>query len=153
MGSFFEFRQNNTGGSFEIDDEAGISILVIVEADGPEDANRRAQELGIYFDGCEDDRDCSCCGDRWSAQWSDDQGEPVPSQYGVPLIDVKPDPRWPSLGEHSWAGNSPEAWVHLKDGRKFGFHKVNGVFVYKGDTADLQAEGELTLRGMKELES
>lgn len=25
----------------------------------------KAQGIGIYFDGCADNKDCECCGDRW----------------------------------------------------------------------------------------
>jgi hypothetical protein len=62
---FFEFSQDASGGSFDIDDAKGIGPSVWVEALSADDACLRAQSLGIYFDGCESGRDCDCCGDRW----------------------------------------------------------------------------------------
>lgn len=149
MSLWYEFRQNNSGGSFVFDETSGISVHVIVEADSAADANERARRIGLYFDGCESGADCDCCGDRWYAQWNDDEGDPVPSEYGTPLIDVAPDPRWSSLGG-GWMGENPECYVHLKDGRFFGFVKVDGRYVYAGDPEDLV---EVLPTAHKEIES
>ena len=65
--AWFYFSQNNSGGSFSIDDAAGIGPEVWVEAEDVASANDRAETFGVYFDGCYDDTDCPCCGDRWSA--------------------------------------------------------------------------------------
>lgn len=65
MSKFFRFHQNNSGGSFDIDDERGIGPNVWIEADDADDANARAQEIGIYFDGVDKGEDCECCGNRW----------------------------------------------------------------------------------------
>lgn len=73
---FFEFDQNNSGGSFDTDDKRGIGPRVWIEALNTEDANARAERIGIYFDGCEDGMDCECCGDRWSPAWGDGVAEP-----------------------------------------------------------------------------
>jgi hypothetical protein len=75
---FFEFDQNNSGGSFHIDDERGLGPRVWIEALDANDANARAEHLGIYFDGCSNGRDCPCCGDRWSAAWRDESGKREP---------------------------------------------------------------------------
>lgn len=96
---FFEFHQNNSGGSFDIDDERGIGVNVWIEALNAADANDRAERLGIYFNGCSDGRDCDCCGDRWSAQWSDDRGSDKPD------LDEKYDFGWHDT-----------VYVHLLDG-------------------------------------
>lgn len=64
---WFNFRQNNSGGIFR-----DPAINVWVEARDAEEANKRAASIGLYFDG---DGDCSCCGNRWHEQWSDDRGE------------------------------------------------------------------------------
>jgi hypothetical protein len=69
---FYLFRQNNSGGSFVIRDEDGIGVVVCIEALNADDANRRAEAIGIYFNGCDDGRDCNCCGDRWSPVWKDE---------------------------------------------------------------------------------
>jgi hypothetical protein len=63
--AFYAYRQNNSGGSFHIDESAGISRCVVVEANSSDEADRKAIEIGLYFNGCEIGRDCSCCGDRW----------------------------------------------------------------------------------------
>jgi hypothetical protein len=60
---WYEFRQNNSGGSFVMDDD--VSIYVLIQAASNYEANAKAQDIGIYFDGCSDGRDCDCCGDRW----------------------------------------------------------------------------------------
>lgn len=74
---FFEFAQNNSGGSFDIDDARGLGPRVWVEACDASHANSRALGLGIYFDGVRNGSDCDCCGDRWSAQWCG-EGEDTP---------------------------------------------------------------------------
>ncbi|WDM16709.1 hypothetical protein J3S85_37725 [Streptomyces lavenduligriseus] len=108
---FFTFDQNNSGGVFDIDTAAGISAYVIVEADTAEEANERAESIGLYFDG---EGDCSCCGGRWSAQWSSDKGDEVPSIYGEPVQDYDFRYRWMD-------GDNPEAFVHFADGRVQGY--------------------------------
>ena len=85
---FYTFSQNNSGGSFVNSDLEGISEYVIIEALNAENANNRAEEIGIYFDGCDDGRDCDCCGDRWYSTDNND-GEEVPSIYGKPLENME----------------------------------------------------------------
>lgn len=62
---FYLFVQNNSGGSFYIDDELGIGVNVAFEANSEEEAIERAKNV-IYFDGVSKGLDCPCCGDRWS---------------------------------------------------------------------------------------
>lgn len=62
---YFEFNQNNSGGSFEVDEKAGIGHSVIIEANNAIHANAIAENIGIYFNGCDSGSDCPCCGDRW----------------------------------------------------------------------------------------
>jgi hypothetical protein len=106
---FYVFRQNNSGGYFEINDD--VTQFVIIEADGHEDANSRAVEIGIYFEGVDRDLDCSCCGDRWDEAWSG-EGEPEPELYGKPVAAYKP-----------WSHNpgQPYAYIYYKDGNKASF--------------------------------
>lgn len=66
---FFHYRQTNSGGSFVIDDERGIGPHVWVEAHSADEANKLAEDLGLYFDGA---GDCDCCGNRWSEAWRED---------------------------------------------------------------------------------
>jgi hypothetical protein len=62
---FYTYSQNNSGGSFDIDLELGIMKYVIIEANSADEANDRAEDIGLYFNGCDAGRDCECCGDRW----------------------------------------------------------------------------------------
>jgi len=88
---FYEFRQTNSGGFNVIDKERGLNKFVIIEASSPEKANRIATDhVGIYFDGCAEGLDCSCCGDRWNRADSYDGGE-EPSLYGSPITDFYKD--------------------------------------------------------------
>lgn len=68
---FYVFHQNNTGGRFIIDKENGIGEYVFVEATSLKDAVNKAEDIGIYFDGCGSGLDCSCCGDRWYPPYGD----------------------------------------------------------------------------------
>jgi hypothetical protein len=77
---FFLFRQNNSGGSFVINDNVAHSV--IIEAYSPKEADARAEAIGVYFDGCMTGRDCDCCGDRWSSQWGNEDGTDTPLIYG-----------------------------------------------------------------------
>ena len=60
----YEFRQNNSGGVLDVDEN--VCKWMFIEAENSEQANKIAQDLGVYFDGCENGQDCDCCGDRWS---------------------------------------------------------------------------------------
>jgi hypothetical protein len=59
---YYEYDQNNSGGSFIQDDK--VTHRVFVECDNSVDAKWWASKLGIYFDGVADGIDCPCCGDR-----------------------------------------------------------------------------------------
>lgn len=64
---WYKYRQNNSGGRFDIDDD--VSVHVLIQAEDKYAANRKAEEVGIYFEGCSQGRDCDCCGDRWDEAW------------------------------------------------------------------------------------
>lgn len=98
---FYTFPQNNSGGSFVVDEEAGIAETVIIEAHSADDANFRAERIGIYFNGVDSDMDCECCGDRWCET---DEGQDVPSYYGTPIENLEP----------SWYRN--RFFIHMLDG-------------------------------------
>ena len=79
---WYEYSQNNSGGSFVIRPQFGIGPRVWIEAASPEEADERALNLGIYFNGVEDGHDCDCCGDRWYPQWDDGEEYPaIDSQW------------------------------------------------------------------------
>jgi hypothetical protein len=61
--NWYEYRQNNSGGSFTSNDD--VAHYVLVQATSPKEANDKAESFGVYFDGCHNGYDCTCCGDRW----------------------------------------------------------------------------------------
>ena len=78
---FYTFSQTNSGGIFEVDNHRGISQFVIIEADSADQANERAETIGLYFDGCDIGYDCDCCGDRWYR--ASYEGSEDPEVYGL----------------------------------------------------------------------
>lgn len=63
--NFYEFRQNNSGGSFN----TKMPLYMWIEASSKEEACAIAEEHGVYFDGVDEGMDCPCCGDRWYRPW------------------------------------------------------------------------------------
>ncbi len=70
---WFEFRQNNSGGSFVYNENVGREVYIQARTAG--EANEIAESIGIYFDGVSDGYDCECCGDRWYSQWDNTDGK------------------------------------------------------------------------------
>jgi hypothetical protein len=101
---FYTFIQNNSGGRFEVDEKAGIGTTVIIEAIDLPHAQSRAEQIGLYFDGCERGLDCSCCGDRWYTPWEDDVYL-EPSIYGE------------SVYTHTSGLFRQDAFIHRIDGK------------------------------------
>lgn len=111
---FYEYRQNNSRGGFDFDADNGISVHVIIEADSADEANRKAEDIGLYFDGR---GDCPCCGNRWYEQWDDQDADSVPSIYGTPIQDHDFEEGY----SFKWIKDGPEAYVHFKDGKIQGY--------------------------------
>ena len=107
---FFTFGQNNSGGVFNLTDD--VTHWVIIEAGEATEANAKLEHLGGYFNGCESGRDCDCCGDRWSAQWEEDAGEPEPLIYGQTPAEYIADTSF------LWMPEGKEVVIHYADGRK-----------------------------------
>jgi len=101
---FYSYSQNNSGGSFVHDAEAGIGHYVIVEAKSALDADRRAESIGLYFDGS---GDCECCGNRWSEQWSD-EGKDKPMIYDQDVSE--------GVYKESWMDWGLPSYIHYADG-------------------------------------
>lgn len=107
--AFFHYSQNNSGGSFDWSD--GVGHHVVIEAPNAAMADAKLETVGGYFDGCDDGRDCSCCGDRWSRAWK--AGDAEPMVYGSPAAEHCDDKTM------TW-GRGPEqaeVIVHYLDGR------------------------------------
>lgn len=115
--NFYRFRQNNSGGEFHIDD--AVSVEVLIQAASANEANHKAKEVGIYFDGVDKGIDCECCGDRW---WAVDHPLESFVTYdrsngwnGVTRKDVREyaqvvaDDDW-------WATDKPSVIVYFADG-------------------------------------
>jgi hypothetical protein len=109
---WFNFRQNNSGGSFYFDKAKGLTVEVLIEAEDAASANSIAEEKGIYFEGIDDGIDCSCCGDRWYRVSNGEPGEPVPSLYGQPLSEASLWTRWSDREK-----DQKEVAIHYLDGR------------------------------------
>ena len=106
---FYHFSQNNSGGAFDLTDK--LTHHVIVEAESAERANDKLESLGGYFDGCESDRDCPCCGDRWYPAWSS-EGCAEPMVY-----DTKPQDHGKGNNRMLWMEPGKNVVVHYADGR------------------------------------
>lgn len=102
---FYTYSQNNSGGGFDFD-QSGISHFVIIEAESPQQADEKATSIGIYFNGCDDDIDCPCCGDRWYSA-SDYNESETPSIYG----------KHPSKYKCMFFKDKPHTFVHYTDGK------------------------------------
>lgn len=79
---FYTFVQTNSLGTWVVDAELGG--LTVIEAYSSEEANERAQALGIYFNGVKERKDCECCGDRWYSVTAGD-GKDKPEYYGTEI--------------------------------------------------------------------
>ena len=77
---WYTWRQNNSGGRF-----IEPAHFVSIQAPTHTAARRVAADIGVYFDGCSDGRDCPCCGDRWDD--FPDVAE-MPEVYGEPMRKV-----------------------------------------------------------------
>jgi hypothetical protein len=60
---FYEFSQNNTGGSFVTNSQ--VCHRLLIEAASEAEAELKAESMGVYFNGVDEGMDCPCCGDRW----------------------------------------------------------------------------------------
>ena len=106
---FFEYIQNNSGGHFDYNKKRGITHFVVIEAANADLANKRAEDIGMYWDGCETRRDCPCCGDRWCPQYDNSDGTEAPEVYGQPVTQATTGFAWMKSGR--------EIAVHYADGR------------------------------------
>ena len=108
---FYTYDQNNSGGDFILNDR--VTYTVIIEADSPSQADLKAEEIGIYFNGCDDGRDCPCCGDRWYPK-HDDDGTTTPEIYG----------KHPKKHNETFSKKGEAyCYVYYKDGNKETFVK------------------------------
>lgn len=123
--SWYNYRQNNSGGSFVYDEYSGISVNVWIEADNAVHADDRAINIGLYFDG---DEDCSCCGDRWSSKssyWNDDAEDEDPPEPNEPIYKDEFN-SWDII--HKWRPDGEyETFVHPLGQEFYGAHATTEV--------------------------
>ena len=104
---FFLYSQNNSGGSFIVNENIGHEV--IIEANDYNHANKRAEEIGIYFNGINDGMDCSCCCNRWDEEWSNEDATNEPEIYGKSIKDYKP---------RTWFEDEEIVMIYYLDGTK-----------------------------------
>lgn len=122
--NWYKYRQNNSGGSFHIDDD--VSIYVLIQATSTDEADIKAQEIGIYFNGCQDDYDCDCCGDRWyGADWPMEEFSVYYwKERGSKVFNNVRDYAQAVADEDIWAKyKKPSVIVYYADGSKELFYK------------------------------
>jgi hypothetical protein len=112
---FYEFEQNNPGGRLDVDDI--LCHRIFIEAESYDEANKIAEDLGIYFDGVEEGMDCECCGDRWCPAYSTID---KPIEEYVRNISIK----YPFLD----VSGKPESRIFYKSGK---------VLTFEGGTGNL----------------
>ena len=104
---FYTYDQNNSFGVFDVDDN--VTFTVIIEASSASEADDRAESIGIYFDGTDEDGpDCPCCGDRWSRAWEGSDKE-TPTVCGKPAEDYQEG--WAKPGQ-------PYLYIYYANGDK-----------------------------------
>jgi hypothetical protein len=109
---FYTFNQNNSGGVFDQDDN--VTHFTVVEGDTVEEILQKADDIGIYFNGVDEGRDCDCCGDRWNPPWDEDDLTEGPDIYGnTPEEYLQEGNHW-----MLWMDPGKEIVIHYKDGTK-----------------------------------
>jgi hypothetical protein len=121
---FYEYCQNNSGGIFDIDDF--LTVRVVVEATSQEDAIKKGESMGIYFDGCEKEMDCPCCGDRWY------EPELVDLRYGGFFLSEAEEISYYYRGEIT-PSRFPKRRGDKEDRKDFVFADVEELFQYIAD--------------------
>lgn len=134
---FFEYTQNNSGGRFLVDNF--VCHRLFIEAPTLNVANGKAFDLGVYFGGCNDGRDCPCCGDRWNPycpvkklpvtyeSMSAEEAKHIVSKYGAKSKKNKSgdayDITFPTIESYAqyladyYGWTSPDCRIYYEDGR------------------------------------
>ena len=108
---WFEFGQNNSGGSFVVTSE--LCHRVWIQAPNDVAALAKALDLGVYLHGVRDGIDCGCCGDRWHEPYRPTE---FPMDYGSGLTFSGPEEYAQYLADkYGWT--APDARLYYADGR------------------------------------
>ena|SRR5690606_27994012 len=109
MSKFYEYDQTNSGGSFDVDNK--LCHRVYIEADDIEEANNIAEELGIYFNGCEKGLDCDCCGDRWHEPY-EHMEFPIKWNEDTNFSDIE---QYVSYVSNNYRATEPDSRIYYKN--------------------------------------
>ena len=112
-GNFYEFSQNNTGGSFTVNDK--LCHRLFIEAPSLNIACSIAEELGCYWEGVQGGIDCGCCGDRWSKPWSDEPIKIPQKDKGFGELNSIEEYAQKLANEYGWT--EPDARIFYMDGK------------------------------------
>ena len=81
-GKFYTIDQNNSGGYFIKNDY--VDFYVSVQADSVEEAEKLLENIVEDYSAS-----CDCCGERWSIWLDEEDAYDVPTNYGIPLTEMK----------------------------------------------------------------
>lgn len=107
MAKYYTYIQNNSGGYY-----VG-PVVVVVRANTAAEANQKAMEHELYFDG---NGDCPCCGRRWDNALEDDGCE-EPYIYDCKIKVPDLEAKYDSFIEH--VDHDGDAYIFGYKGEKF----------------------------------
>lgn len=111
---WYAWNQNNSGGEFHVNDN--VAHRLFIEAYSEEEADRKAQDLGVYYNGVDDGFDCDCCGDRW---YSPEKLE-FPINWGGPVFNNIHEYAGYMADNYGWT--EPDGYLYYYDGMKAAVH-------------------------------
>ncbi len=115
---WFHFSQNNSGGSFVVDDK--LASRLFVQEENADRAVSFAENLGVYFDGVNQGRDCPCCGDRWYYPHIIN----FPLRYSeMNIFETVEEYAQFMANEYGWT--TPDAYIYYKNGQITKINKQN----------------------------
>ena len=131
---FYEYSQNNTGGSFVTDDK--LCHRLFIEAYSEKEADEIAEGLGCYWNGVDEGYDCECCGDRW---------------YSGDLIDLGKNKEFGAYPVKSWVDQRSKDMdpVQTMNERYSGFEWVTPPAIGEKYGSEL-VEGAVKIRNIEE---
>jgi hypothetical protein len=140
---FYELVQNNSGGSFAVNDD--VTHRILVEAGEYKEAISIFESLGVYWNGVEEGMDCECCGDRWYSPseinfpynyggFKKSNAESIAERYGASVIKRT---QYSGNREFDVVFDTPESYMqYLAD--EYGWSKPDGYIYYKTDGFSLR---------------
>jgi len=109
---FYMFSQNNSGGTFAVDDR--LCHRVVIQALTEEEAVSKAEDLGCYWDGCDNGIDCNCCGDRW---YKSPEEVKLPMKKSTYHSQIKTVKEYCQYLADSYGWTTPDSRIFYKSGK------------------------------------